>query len=116
MLLKINGVALKVPTNLEVQRFNITKSNRLANGDMSMELIAKKKKLVISYDVVDEYEYNKIINLIDGNDVFFNVTFTENKQVRSLVMYGGSISAIRFRSPATGTWYWKDFKFNLIER
>jgi hypothetical protein len=117
-MLKINGVEIKVPSALKIQRFNLTKSGRVASGLMSMDLIAKKVKLEVNYEVLSGTEVRKIRDLIDGNDIFFDITFEEEDgTLKTITGYAGAIDMDKYRTPRQGGgWYWKNVSFALIER
>lgn len=121
MILKLAGVDIKQPKKegFKMSRYNLTKSGRVANGDMTMELIAKKRKFFFEYDVISGADMEKIMAIIDGTAMFFSITYEENGQVKSAQVYVGEIGQQYFRvadkTTPTG-WYWKDFTFNLIER
>jgi hypothetical protein len=120
MYLKINGVMMKTPKDIDVERYNLTKSGRVASGDMTMQLIAKKIKLSVSYEVLSGNDLQQLINVIDGNEVFFEVDFQEpTGSARTVTCYAGAIKYKKFRTTNTQAmngWYWKDVDFSLIER
>lgn len=112
--IKINGQPIKRPKDYKVSSYNLTKSGRVANGNMTMELVAKKRKLFITYEVLDSTEVKQILDLIDGQAMFFTVTYTDNGEEKSMTAYVGEINRQLSRTGAL--WYWKDVAFNFIER
>lgn len=118
MLLELNGVAIKVPPSLQFSKYNLTKSGRVASGLMTMDLIAKKRKFNFSYDVIRSIEMERILDIIDGNEMFFQIRYDENNVIKTATVYVGEITHSKFRTkdPTTSVWYWKDFAFNLIEQ
>lgn len=113
---KLNGVAIKCPSSFKIERYNITKSNRLASGKMSMELIAKKRKFYFAYDAIDATELNVILDIIwETNAVFYTFTYVENNVTKSAVVYTGSIPNELYRTD-DGDWVWKNLTFDLIEQ
>lgn len=117
-LLRINGVDIKRPSDLQFSRYNLTKSGRVASGKMVMDLVAKKRKFFFTYDAISSKDMELIYSLIDGKEMFFQLTYTENNFVKEAQVYVGEIQAARFRvaDPTTKMWYWKNFTFNLIEQ
>lgn len=114
-LYKIDGVVIKRPSSFKTEFYNITKSNRLANGDMSMELVAQKRKFYFTYNAIDSNEAKKILDLIwYSKKVFFTLTYIEDNVERSAIVYAGSIPKELHRTG--GIWTWTNFTFNLIER
>ena len=116
MNIKINGVKIKEPQNPKISTYNLTKSGRVASGKMMMDLVAKKKKLFCDYEVLSGAEMDKILSLIDGSAMFFNVEYTDNGHTHSFTAYVGEINRTHFRSGPLSGWYWKDVSFNLIEQ
>lgn len=112
---KINGVAIKRPSAFKISRYVLTKSGRLANGKMTAEIVAKKRKFFFTYDAIDAPDAEKILNLIwESGEFFFTLEYVENNQTKSARVYAGEIPADLHR---TGdVWVWKNFNFNLIEQ
>lgn len=114
-LFKLDGVVIKRPSSFKTEFYNITKSNRLANGDMSMELIAQKRKFYFTYNAIDSKEADKILKILwYSKKVFFTLTYIEDNVERSAVVYVGSMPKELYRTG--GIWTWTNFTFNLIER
>lgn len=116
MDIRVNGVKIKQPKNPSLSHYNLTKAGRLANGKMTMELIAKKKKLFLDYDVLSGKDLEQIMSLIDGSNMFFNVTYNENGTVRGFTAYVGEINRKLHRGGGNNGWYWTDVSFNFIEQ
>jgi hypothetical protein len=112
--IKVNGVAIKNPTDLDIDSYNLTKSGRVASGLMTMEIIAQKWKLECKYDVLSAADMQNIRNLIDAGIPFFQVEFLYEGSYRTIKAYAGAINRKRFRT--SSGWYWKDVGFALIEQ
>lgn len=110
----IDGHLIKNPTSFTIERYNLTKSGRLASGLMCMDLIAKKRKFLFRYDVISSDDLNTILTYIDGTAMFFVLTYVENGTTKTATCYAGSIPAKLHRTGST--WYWKEISFDLIER
>lgn len=80
-----------------------------------MELVAKKRKLELSYPVISGADYLKILSLIDTKAMFFTVTWIETDVAKTARMYVGEISGNKFRTD-TGAWYWQNVEFHFIEQ
>lgn len=113
-MIKIDGVQIKEPTKLKIERYNLTKSGRVASGDMTMDLVKKKKKLFLEYEVISGVELKQILDLIDGTKMFFTVEYEDYDGIKSMTCYTGAIPSEYFRK--TLGWYWKGVNFDLIER
>lgn len=113
-LIKLNGVEIKTPDQFSISRFNLTKSGRTANGMMTMDLVAKKRKFNIGYTVISGKELNKILDIIDTDEMFFTIEYQESGVTKTATVYVGEIPTELFRTD--GVWYWKNVTFSLIEQ
>lgn len=113
-LLTLNGTTIKKPNNFGIEKYNLTKAGRTADGTMHLELIAKKRKFTLSYEVLRGTELEVILGIIDGTSVFFTLTYVENNVTKTATVYSGAIKSTQFRTD--GPWYWKDVTFDLIEQ
>lgn len=111
---RINNTPIKKPAEFTIERYNLTKSGRLASGLMAMDLIAKKRKFLFRYPGIGGRELDNILNLIDSNEMFFTLSYWENNVLKYATCYAGSIpSRVHIRD---GRWVWKEVNFDLIER
>lgn len=113
---KISGVEIKQVPNegFSMERYNLTKSGRVASGKMTMDLIAKKRRLDLTYDVLSGAEFQQILNLIDGDKMFFNVEWKDHSGWHAATCYAGAIPNTHFRG--NSGYYYKGVKFALIEQ
>lgn len=114
MIVKIDGVQIKNPTDWDVEEYKLTKAGRVASGKMTMDVIAKKRKFNLSYKVLSGTDLEKIRNILYGDKSFFTLEYEDNGQLRSAIVYVGAIKRKRFRTD--GKWYWTDVEFSLIEQ
>jgi hypothetical protein len=113
-VITVDGTAIKTPTHFDIDRYNLTKSGRVASGKMTMEIIAQKRKFNLEYSTLNGDELTNILNLIFNPDrPFFTVGYVENGLSKSAVCYSGAIPSTLMRSD---TWQWTDIKFSLIEQ
>jgi hypothetical protein len=112
--MKINNIKIKEPHSLGIERYNLTKSGRVASGKMVMDLVAKKWKLTLNYAVLEGTDLDTILSLIDSDEMFFEVEWEDNNEVMKAIMYVGAIKKQVFRKG--NRWYWKDVSFDLIEQ
>lgn len=116
---KIDGVTIKNPGSFKIERFNLTKSGRVASGAMTMELVAKKRKFYFTYEVISGRDLQKLLNLIDTDKMFFLLEYVENGISKSATVYTGAIPSEYFRrgsNTSSNDWYYKNVTFDLIER
>lgn len=116
MDIRINGVKIKQPKKPGLSHYNLTKSGRLASGKMTMDLVAKKKKLFLEYEVISGADVEQILGLIDTDQMFFTVSYIENGKQRSFTGYVGEINRTLHRGGGNNGWYWTDASFNIIEQ
>lgn len=112
---KINGTTIKRPTDFNIEKYKVTKATRSASALMNMDVIAKKLKFLLKYEVLSGYELKAIEDLIYTNDPFFTLTYNDlNGEQKTATVYAGAIAYKKFRSGSV--WYWQDVRFDLIER
>lgn len=116
MSIKINGINIKQPKTPNMSTFNLTKSGRTASGRMTMDLIAKKRKLLLTYEVLSGDALKTILAQIDNGTMFFEVSFIDNGVPGSFTAYVGEIARELYRSGELSGWYWKNVTFNFIEQ
>ena len=113
----INGTAIKTPSSFKIERYNITTMNRLANGQMVGDLIAKKRKFYFTYDAISGEDLDNILEAIwETNNLFFTLTYPENGVQKTARVYVGSIPTELHRAGKTTNWVWRNVTFNLIEQ
>ncbi len=111
---KIDGTDIKRPTKFHIEKYNITKAGRVADGTMKLDLVAKKRKFLFRYEVISGTALNTILGLIDTSAMFFTLTYDENGATKTATCYAGHIPAELFRTD--GVWYWRNVNFDLIEQ
>lgn len=112
---KIESTVIKNPTTFKVERYNVTDMQRLANGSMSGDLIAQKRKFYFTYDAMTGDELDTIIKAIyDSKKIFFTLTYPYNGTTKTCTVYVGSIPSELHK--AGKNWVWKNVQFNLIEK
>lgn len=113
----IDGTAIENPSGFKISRYRITKSNRLADGAMSMELIANKLKFFFTYDQINEEEMNNILELLwETDEVFYTLKYWYKGRWNTAEVYAGEIPSEMKRAWKNSKIIWKNFNFNLIER
>lgn len=111
----INGTRIRAPQSYKVSSYRLTKSGRVANGDMTAEIIAKKRKLFLSYPSLSSTDVKQLEDLVGGDTAFFfTVTYTEDGEEKSMIAYAGEFQKTLVREGPV--WYWKDVQVNFIEK
>lgn len=116
----INGMPIKNPTGWKVEVYTLTKSTRVANGDMMMDFVANKRKFILTYASITNHELDPIIEqlwhgLEQSRNCFHTFMYPDNGVMKSAIVYAGSIPRNLHRGDSK-TWVWKDVSFSLIER
>ncbi len=113
----IDGTAIKNPSSFKIERYDITTMNRLANGKMVGDLIAKKHKFYFTYDAISGVDLDTILSLVwTTNNIFYTLSYIENGVPKTAQVYVGSIPSDLHRAGRTTNWVWKNVTFNLIEQ
>ena len=114
-MIKVNGVELPAPTDFQVGIMDISKAERNARGDMIIERIATKRKLELSWKNLSRDEISNLLRFV--SPVFFNVEYIDPQTngSRTGTFYCGDRNS-GMLGFINGQPYWKDVKFNLIER
>lgn len=119
-VLKINGVPIKNPSTFGVEHYTLTKSTRVANGDMVMDYVANKLKFNFSYNAIESRELNQIIDLLWGSlattrNCFCAFEYQDGGVTKTATVYAGAIPRKLHRGDGS-SWVWKDVQISLIEK
>jgi len=113
----IDTLPIKNPSSFKIERYNITDLNRLSNGTIVGDLIAKKRKFYFTYEAISSYDLNIILDAIwNTSSIFYELTYIENNETKTAEVYVGSIPTELHRNSDGAEWIWKNVTFNLIER
>lgn len=111
----LSGTTIKRPSSFKIEKYKITNAQRLANGDMTADVIAKKRKFTFTYNQITSTELDKILDILwDDTGYFYTFTWVENGKEKSAPVYPGSIPQ-ELHCPV-GIWVWKGVSFSLIEQ
>ena len=116
----LNGVQIKNPTNFDVEPYTITKSTRVANGDMVMDFVANKLKFNFGYAAIDSQALNTILDILWAQlaitkQCFVTFEYPYNGVQKTAQVYAGSIPHKLHRGDSS-LWVWKDVSFSLIQK
>jgi hypothetical protein len=112
----LNNIVIKNPsTPVEIEWYKITKSNRLANGDMSMDYIATKRKFIFSYEYLSQDQLKPFKDLMKSTKSFFPFEYNDGgNEVGTATVYPGSLKYKKLRSGSY--WWYKDITISLVEK
>lgn len=117
---RIDGVRIKNPTAFNPEYYTLTKSTRVANGDMVMDYVANKQKFNFTWAAINSRELDLIIELLWRNlpvdkKVFHKLEYEDDLRHHEVTVYAGAIPHNLHRGDGR-LWVWKDVKISLIER
>ena len=115
MPMLLDGVQIKTP-HLEVGSFLLSKSERTADGTMTMDIIAEKRRLDLSWPVIEDTELQLIMSLLKSK-TFHTVTYPDPEygENHTIIAYRGDVSTEPGHR-VEGTRYWRDVSISLIEQ
>lgn len=114
-LLTIAGVQVPNPAELKVARFDLTESQRAADGTMNMEIIrADVTRLDVAWRWLTSSDLIMILNALSVSLPFFSVTYEAPDGTKTITCYRGDRN-LPMRRRVGGVTYW-DFEVALIER
>lgn len=117
-ILTINGVGVHNPSSFSVDIMDLSseESGRLLNGEMTKDLIARKRKLNCSWNTLTWSQVSQLLTAVEQS---INLTVTyPDPQIGSYTtktFYVGDRSAPAVWL-ADGKEYWNGTSFNFIER
>jgi len=114
-ILVIDGVEMPDPSGMEIGIMDISKAERNARGTMIKELIATKRKIDISWEVLNQTQMSKVLNAVNKN--FFQVTYTDpvtaNERTGTFYVGDRKLAVLKYQN---GVPLYKNFAFSVIER
>lgn len=91
-LININGVSVAAPTTFEVNNLPISNNpERNAQGDMLIDLVTRKIKVIVEWTNIPEAEVAKIERAIEP--FIFNITYHHaGKGKKTILVYHGDLT------------------------
>lgn len=116
----IDSIKIKDPNEFNVEYYTLTQSTRIANGDMTMDFIANKRKYSFKWNAITSAQLDVIIDLLWTNlpvtrQCFHTLTYSDDRGPQSATVYAGAIPHKLHRGDGTA-WVWKDVTLSLIEQ
>lgn len=117
MEFKVNNVTIKRPSSFKIERYNVTTMERLTNGDMVGDLVAKKLKFYFTYEAISAEELDTILEALWDTDlIFYPLEYPYQGKTKTADVYVGSIPTDLYKAGQGPNWVWSGVSFNLIER
>ncbi len=114
--MKINGQNIKTPTEVVVGVFRISKSGRLSDGSMAMDIIALKRRLDCSWALISSSDLQHLHGTLESQ-TFNAVEYVDpkNGEAGTMTAYVGDINQSTFQVK-DGVRYWRNVSLSLIEK
>jgi hypothetical protein len=115
MPMLLDGMQIRTP-QLDVGTFVISKSERMADGTMAMDVIAEKRRLDLHWPLIKDVDLQQILSLLKSK-TFHTVTYPdpEHGEDHTITVYRGDAKSVPGHRVA-GTRYWTDVSIALIEQ
>jgi len=114
-MLKIAVVSVKAPSEVNIGRFDLTKSSRTASGKMVMEIIATKRRVDVVWKMLKDSELQQILDLITANKPFFPLSYPDVGGTKTMTCYAGDITTSLWHTK-NGVRYWEEVSIGFIEQ
>lgn len=116
----LDGQKIKDPTGFNPELYTLTKSTRVANGDMVMDFVANKRKYNFTWSAINSRELDTIIEILwrqleTTKECFHWLEYDDDLRHNKVRVYSGAIPHNLHRGDGK-LWVWKDVKLSLIER
>lgn len=111
----INGIKIKTP-QLKVGMFRITSQpERTASGEMTMDVIAIKRRLDLRYEIISEPELKKILDTLESK-TFHTVVYPDPQKGENaqIIAYAGDINSDAWQK--IGSMHWANVSLALIQK
>ena len=114
--MKLNGQDVFEPSDLQVSLINIERSERLADGSLAVEIIAIKRQLKLTWQVIEADRLQQIIALIQST-IFTTVEYEDPQtgEESSVIAYRGNLDQSKWIKSA-GNRYWRNVSLSFTER
>lgn len=114
-MLKINNVLMPTPKKYEVGVMDLSHAERLANGDLVLEIVTTKVKIELEWTVLEPEQLSTL--LLAVKPTFFEVEYydAENNSMATGTFYKGD-RRLPIVLVKNGVPIWDGTAFNLIER
>lgn len=111
----INGIEIKRPWPFKIDKYKISSLERMSDGTMVGDYIARKRTFAFSYRQINSTELNKILDIIwESDSMFFTLEWVEDNVTKTATVYPGAIPQLLHHTGSE--WIWEDVNFQLIEQ
>jgi hypothetical protein len=111
----IAGVRVANPASIKPSEFDLSKSERMADGTMTMDIIATKRRVDVTWDKISDGELDLILSTIAANKPFFSFRCPAPGGWLEMTCYAGDRGYGYWRK-IDGVVYWHDISIAFIEQ
>lgn len=115
-LITVNGIAFPAPISYKPDIEPLGSWERNANGQLVGDLIAFKTKLNLSWGLLDGAQYSLLLAAVHPFFVTVKYLDPRTNSYTTGEFYASPRSGTLALRDESGTNWWKDVAFNLIER
>jgi hypothetical protein len=116
MYFAIGGIQIKNPTTITFEDYNLTKGGRLASGKMTLDLVAKKRKFLLHYDIISSSALASMLSVANSDTLFYTFEYTEDDVQKTAQVYTGDLTKTPSRGGTNVAWCYSDFEIHFIEQ
>lgn len=119
-ILKVNGVAIKNPTSLQYDRYDLDSeegSGRNQDGLMFRDRKAIKVKLVCNFPPMNDSEISKLLEAVEPE--FIELEYPDaryGKRLTKTFYVGDRTAPVFIYDDILDKWIWESLSMNFIER
>lgn len=114
--LRIAGVEVAQPADVQVGRFDISKANRSADGVMVMEIVrAGVRRVDVTWQYISDSDLEMILDLIASHKPFVEIEYEDAGGFKTMVAYTGDIMYKPWHR-RNGVRIWREVTIPFIER
>ena len=111
----LNGTEIKRPWPFTMTKYKISSLERMSDGTMVGDYIARKRTYNLTYAQINGTELDKILDIIwESDSMFFTLGWRENNVEKTATVYPGAIPQTLHHTGSE--WIWQDIQFQLIEQ
>ena len=114
---KVNGYIVKSPTEITISPEILDKVERTVDGTMVVDIIAKKRKVDVSWEYLSKEDMTTIVNQI-GKDKFLEISFHDNStgELVTMIARAEGMTYQLYYNWAKSKIMWKAVSISFSER
>lgn len=102
------------PVDVSLSYYDLTKSERTADGTMQMEYITTKRRLNVMWSYMKDSDFQDMLSFFRLHKPFFNVVYNVSGTEEDYLCYCGNIDT-KLGYILNGIRYWEEITIAFIE-